>query len=174
MRRLRQPPRIKALEALAAIADGRVERLGDKAFLVRSSDGSRLYHVYVDPEKGVAYSDDNGTKLRGYIGYPIIAALILMGLLPRDDELAEAMRGIPWRRLNEELKKYALVIERVKEIVRERGVDPSRVDRYMEEVSRALRRLRLSLLPQPPLELAAATRGGGGGVGEDMQGGGEG
>ena len=173
MRRLRQPPRIKALEALAAVADGRVERLGDKAFLVRSSDGSRVYRVYVDPERGVAYSDDNGTRLRGYIGYPIIAALILMGLVPRDDLLAEALRGIPWRRLNEELKKYALVIERVKEIVRERGVDPSRVDRYMEEVSRVLRRMRLSLLPQPPLELAAAG-GGGGGVGEDMQGGGGG
>lgn len=173
MRRLRQPPRIKALEALAAVADGRVERLGDKAFLVRSSDGSRVYRVYVDPERGVAYSDDNGTRLRGYIGYPIIAALILMGLVPRDDVLAEALRGIPWRRLNEELKKYALVIERVKEIVRERGVDPSRVDRYMEEVSRVLRRMRLSLLPQPPLELAAAG-GGGGGVGEDMQGGGGG
>ncbi len=173
MRRLRQPPRIKALEALAAVADGRVERLGDKAFLVRSSDGSRVYRVYVDPERGVAYSDDNGTRLRGYIGYPIIAALILMGLVPRDDVLAEALRGIPWRRLNEELKKYALVIDRVKEIVRERGVDPSRVDRYMEEVSRVLRRLRLSLLPQPPLELAAAG-GGGGGVGEDMQGGGGG
>ncbi len=173
MKRLRQPPRIKALEALAAVADGRVERLGDKAFLVRSSDGSRVYRVYVDPERGVAYSDDNGTRLRGYIGYPIIAALILMGLVPRDDVLAEALRGIPWRRLNEELKKYALVIDRVKEIVRERGVDPSRVDRYMEEVSRALRRLRLSLLPQPPLELAAAG-GGGGGVGEDMQGGGGG
>ena len=173
MRRLRQPPRIKALEALAAVADGRVERLGDKAFLVRSSDGSRVYRVYVDPERGVAYSDDNGTRLRGYIGYPIIAALILMGLVPRDDVLAEALRGIPWRRLNEELKKYALVIDRVKEIVRERGVDPSRVDRYMEEVSRVLRRMRLSLLPQPPLELAAAG-GGGGGVGEDMQGGGGG
>lgn len=174
MRRLRQPPRIKALEALAAVADGRVERLGDRAFIVRSSDGSRLYRVYVDPERGVAYSDDNGTRLRGYIGYPIIAALILMGLLPRDDELAEALRGIPWRRLNEELKRYALVIERVKEIVRERGVDPARVDRYMEEVSRALRRIRLAQLPQPPLELLARRSGGGEGGGEDMQGGGEG
>ncbi len=45
---LRMPPRIKVLEALGALADGRVEVINDKEALVKSSDGTRTYKVYVD------------------------------------------------------------------------------------------------------------------------------
>jgi hypothetical protein len=158
MRVLRQPPRIKVLEALSAVADGRVERLGPGMYLVRSSDGSRTYRVYVDPSRGLAYSDDNGTHYRGYIGYPIIAVLMLEGVLRYEPRLGEALRGIPWRRLNETLRRYALVEQEVKKLARERGVDPAGLDRYVEETMKKLRGLRLRLLPQPPLELAARSR----------------
>ncbi len=154
--RLRQPPRIKVLEALSAIADGRVKQVAPGMFLVKSSDGARLYHVYIDPEKGVAYSDDNGTRLRGYIGYPIIAALMLMGRLPLDREAADALRGIPWRRLNESLRRYALVQREVEKIAAERGVSPERLHRIQREVMERLRHMRLERLDQPPLELLAA------------------
>jgi len=40
---LRLPPRIKVLEALGAISDGRIEVLNDKEAIVRSSDGTRMY-----------------------------------------------------------------------------------------------------------------------------------
>ncbi|WP_243666379.1 hypothetical protein [Vulcanisaeta sp. JCM 16159] len=38
---LRMPPRIKVLEALGALADGRVEVINDKEAVVKSSDGTR-------------------------------------------------------------------------------------------------------------------------------------
>jgi len=156
---LRAPPRIKVLEAAAAVADGRVERLGEHSFLVRSSDGSRVYRVCVDPERGVAYSDDNGTRYRGYIGYPIIAALMVQGVLPYDERIGEALRGIPWRRLNEQYRRYALVEAEAKKTAAKRGVTEEEIDRYVELVMERLRGLRLRPLPQPPLAAAGSGEG---------------
>ena len=163
---MRMPPRIKALEAASAVAAGRVERLGDGCFRVVSSDGSRVYRVYVDPRAGVAYSDDNGTRLRGYIGYPIIAALMALGVVPYDEAVGETLRGVPWRRWNEELRKYSLVLERVYRVAEEKGVPRRRLEEYIERVLAALRGLRLRRLGQPPLECMEA-----GGVGEAGRGG---
>ena len=81
MRTLKLPPRIKVLEALGAIADGRV-RPGEREAEVRSSEGDKVYKVCVDLERRRAYSTDNGPKFRGYVGYPIIAVLMLKGVLP--------------------------------------------------------------------------------------------
>ena len=144
---LRAPPRVKFLEALGALADGRVEARGNEA-VVRASVGDRVYRVFVDVERGVVYSDDNGTVYRDYVGYPIIALLISKGLLPYDGELAEALKGVRWRELNERYKSYRRVEEEVKRIVGKRGVEPGRVDRYIKEASEALARLRLRKLQQ--------------------------
>lgn len=145
---MRLPPRIKILEALSAIADGRIKALDDKEAEVISSDGQRTYRVYLDLARGLAYSDDNGTKYRGYIGYPIVAFMMLKGALPVDNELKDALRGIPWRRLNEQYKKYDVVIEVVKRELSRKGIDPSRVDRYIHEVVEKLRAIKLELIEQ--------------------------
>ncbi|AEM39473.1 hypothetical protein Pyrfu_1616 [Pyrolobus fumarii 1A] len=151
---LRLPPRIKVLEALGAIADGRVECVNDKCVFARvaSSEGDRVYRVYVDVEKGVAYSDDNGTRLRGYVGYPLIAVLMLQGVLPFDERLSEALKGVPWRRLNEKYKRYAIVEDVVKRIASERGVKPEEIERFLHRVMEKLRSLRLKRLESPPLD----------------------
>ncbi len=140
------------MEALGAIADGRVRRVGDKSFIVVSSEGDRSYRVYVDPGAGVAYSDDNGTRLRGYIGYPIIAALMVEGILPFDEKLAKALQGIPWRKLNEKYKKYALVEAEVKKHAEARGVSSRELDAFIEKVMSRLAQLKLRRLSTPPLE----------------------
>ena len=143
MKFLRLPPRIKILEALGAIADDRIKLLNDRKARVVSSDGSREYSVYVDLEKGVAYSSDNGTKLRGYIGYPIIAFLMLKGALPYDPDIAKAMKGIPWRMLNERYRRYAIVETIVKEKARKMGIDPRYIDGFVDKVMERLKELRL-------------------------------
>ncbi len=138
MRALRLPPRIKILEALGALADGRVDVLNDKKAMVRSSDGSRSYNVYIDLQNNEVFSDDNGTKFRGYIGYPIIAFLMIKGFLPYDEKLAKALAGIPWRELNERYKNYAVVEEIVKDIVKRRGIEESYVDNFISIVLKRL------------------------------------
>jgi len=145
---LRLPPRIKVLEAAGAVADGRVEP-GDGCARVRSSMGDRVYTVCVDVARGLAYSDDNGTVYRGYVGYPIIALLMVKGVLPFDERVAEALKGIPWRRLNERYRRYAVVERVVKGIAASRGVKPQEIDEFVEKVMKALSRLRLRRAQAP-------------------------
>jgi len=147
---LRLPPRIKVLEALGAIADGRIKIIDGYRAQVVSSEGDRVYDVYVDLSKGQVYSNDNGTKYRGYVGYPIIALLMIKGVIPFYRDVAEALKGIPWRELNEKYKKYAIVESIVKDIARKRGISPSYIDLVISRVMSKLKTLRLKLLPSMP------------------------
>ncbi len=147
--RLRLPPRIKILEALGAIGDKRIHILDERHARVVSSDGTREYNVYADLERKLVYSDDNGTRFRNYIGYPIIAFLMLKGILPFDKRLAEALRGIPWRELNEKFRSYAIVESIVKRIAKERGVDPRELDKFVAEVMNKLKSIELICLRNP-------------------------
>ena len=140
---LRMPPRIKVLEALGSIADNRIHKIDDKHYEVISSDGTRKYRVYVDLETRRVYSDDNGTKLRGYVGYPIIAILMLNGKLPYNEKLANALKGIPWKKLNETYKKYAIVENIVKEKARRKGVSSDEIDAFIRDVLAKLRSMQL-------------------------------
>ncbi|MCU7786829.1 hypothetical protein ODS41_02650 [Pyrobaculum sp. 3827-6] len=141
---LRLPPRIKVLEALGALADGRVRVLAPGRCEVVSSEGDKTYTVYV--AGGYAYSNDNGTVHRGYVGYPILACLMAEGALPVDRELAERLRGIPWKRLNEQFKKYEEVM---RFIYAERGIDRARAESYIASVLGEVEKLRLRFKPPP-------------------------
>ncbi|WP_446752453.1 hypothetical protein [Vulcanisaeta sp. JCM 16161] len=137
---LRMPPRIKVLEALGALADGRVEVINDKEAVVRSSDGTRVYKVYVDVSRREVDSTDNGTVHRGYVGYPIISFLMVKRLLPINEELMNSLKGIPWRKLNEEYKSYAKVMD---VIIKDRGLSEGEVNKYIDQVLSMLRRMNL-------------------------------
>ena len=139
---LRMPPRIKVLEALGAIADGRVKVNGNKAE-VTSSEGDKVYQVCVDLDKGIANSTDNGTRFRGYVGYPIIAVLMLKGVLPYDPSLSQALKGVPWKKLNEKYKKYAKVMELIFEDLEKKGIERERAEEFIDKVMDELRRVRL-------------------------------
>jgi hypothetical protein len=139
--RLKRPPRIKVLEALGSIADGRIRKEGEK-YRVRSSEGDREYEVWVKGD--LAYSDDNGTKFRHYVGYPIIAVLMMEGRLPFDERIARSLKGVPWRKLNEELKNYSAVEDLVIQEAERRGVKREEIDLFVEKVLNELGRLKLN------------------------------
>lgn len=127
------------------MADGRVRREGGVYRVVSSAGEVRVYTVVVDD--GRVKSDDNGTVYRGYVGYPIIAALMVEGRLPYDSRIGESLRGIEWRKLNEEYKSYAAVEEVVKRRAKEtKNVGPEEIDLYVERVLGELRRLGLELM----------------------------
>ncbi len=137
------PPRIKVLEALGAVAGGRVEVLSEKEARVRSSEGNRVYRVLVDLESGEVDSDDNGTVYRNYIGYPIIAFLMKLGRLQYDEEVGKALADIRWRTLNEAYRSYRLVEREVARTLRSSGIDWPRVETLMDGVLRELKGMRL-------------------------------
>jgi len=135
------PPRIKVLEALGSIADGRIELVSENEARVTSSEGDRIYTVKWDGKLGIT-SNDNGSVYRGYLGYPSIAFLMLKGILPFDKELAEALKGLPWRRLNEKFKSYRLVEAYIKEELREKGIEDKRVDQFIEKTLQEIKKLK--------------------------------
>ncbi len=137
------PPRIKILEALGTISDKRIKIIDSKNAVVKSSDGSREYKVYIDLEKNEAYSTDNGTKYRGYIGYPIIALLMLQKKLPYNEKIAEALKGIPWKKLNEKYKRYYIVEKIVLEKARDKGVNPEEIKIFMKNTLSQLKKLKI-------------------------------
>lgn len=141
MKLLAKPPRIKVLEALGSIGDGRVHVINERSALVDSSERDRRYRVFLVEKGGgefLAYSDDNGTIHRGYIGYPILAFMILRNYLPLDNELAMALAGIPWRELNTRYKNYMIVENIVLSRLEKSGVSRSVADDYINIVLKKL------------------------------------
>ncbi len=138
---LRLPPRIKVLEALGSIADGRIN-VQDNEAEVTSSTGERAYKVIVRDD-GRVYSTDNGTIYRGYIGYPIIALLMIKGKLPYDERIANALSGIPWKRLNETYRKYVIVEQIVLKKAEEKGVPRQVIIDFVNIVMKKLQSMKL-------------------------------
>ncbi len=97
------PPIIKVYEALGAVADGRVEVSGNSA-KVYSSSGNKFYTVEYDPSAMAIMVNDNGSFYKGYLGYPAIAFLLQIGELPYSPAVAEKLKGIAWKDINQQFK----------------------------------------------------------------------
>ncbi|MEM1627706.1 MAG: hypothetical protein QXP02_05845 [Desulfurococcaceae archaeon] len=146
MKLLSKPPRIKVMEALGALSDGRVKPVSSTKAIVKSSGGEREYKVVLIDEGGNmfrVYSNDNGTIYRGYIGYPIISLMFLKGVLPIDNQVAKAFSGIPWRELNERYKKYSIVESVVLAKIERSGIQRNIVDDYINVVFKKLGLLKV-------------------------------
>ncbi|MFZ8791539.1 MAG: hypothetical protein ACO2OS_04575 [Thermosphaera aggregans] len=138
---LSKPPRIKVLEAIGAVGDGRIRMVGANKALVTSSTGEKEYTVVAVKEGADTFrvfSNDNGTVFKSYIGYPIISLLILMGELPLDNTIAKALSGIPWKELNEKYQKYAVVENIVVSRAERLGVPRTTIDEYVNIVYKKL------------------------------------
>lgn len=101
----KMPPIEKVYEAWSAIADGRVRiEPGSTAVegkaRVESSSHEKTYTVAWHDDGRLFYSDDNATYWRGYPGYPVIAVMMLEGLLPYDTKAAERYSDINWTEAN--------------------------------------------------------------------------
>ncbi|MEL9909475.1 MAG: hypothetical protein QXP97_02530 [Desulfurococcus sp.] len=141
MKLLARPPRIKVLEAAGCIGDNRVKIVDSSRAVVSSSTGERKYRVILlEEEQGVfrAYSDDNGTVYKGYVGYPIIAFMILRGYLPIDNVIVKAFTGIPWKELNEKYKKYSIVENIVISRAEKTGISRNIIDDYINVILKKL------------------------------------
>jgi hypothetical protein len=94
------PPLAKTYEALGAIADGRVHLEDPAHASVTSSDGEKTYTVEADYANHVVSANDNASFWQGYLGYPAIAVLLLLGLYDPSPQTLSALAGVPWKQLN--------------------------------------------------------------------------
>ena|SRR3989344_5771710 len=107
----KRPHISKVYEAFGAIADGRVEVVGNTA-KVYSSSRNKFYDVSYDPDKNALrpgsgqaiMSNDNSAYWKGELGYPAIALLMQLGVLPFDKNIAESLKGIAWKDINQKYK----------------------------------------------------------------------
>ncbi|MEM4487674.1 MAG: hypothetical protein QXK88_02585 [Desulfurococcaceae archaeon] len=137
MKLLSKPPRIKVLEAAGALGDRRIDILSETEAVVRSSMGDKEYRVVLiesNTNTFRAYSNDNGTVFRGYVGYPIVAFMMAKDILPVDNEVTRAVSGIPWKDLNERYKKYSIVENIVLSRAEKLGVSRAVIDEYINVV----------------------------------------
>ena len=140
---IKMPPKIKVLEALGAIGDKRIKVEDNKA-IVKSSTGEREYKVYYYPEKNAAWSTDNGTRFRKYVGYPIISFLMLKGKISFNEKYAKSLAGIPWKKINDEFKRdYEKTMEYAYKVVEKRGVNVKKLKEFIDKVMKELKELKL-------------------------------
>ena len=99
------PPRAKVYEALSALGDNRVVLKSETAADVTSSSGDKKYLVEWSSDRTAIASNDNASYYQGYMGYPILAVLLKIGVLSHDAEIAKQLSGIPWKRLNTKHKR---------------------------------------------------------------------
>lgn len=97
------PPIIKIYEALGSVADGRLKLDGNSA-KVYSSSGNKFYTVNFDPSLQSIMVNDNASFYKGYLGYPAIAFLMMIGELKYSSPVAQILKGIAWKDINQKFK----------------------------------------------------------------------
>lgn len=115
------PPIEKIYEAFSAIADRRV-KISQGFALVSSSDYKKEYTVVWN---GDYYSsNDNASYWQGYLGYPVIAVLMLQGKITFNNAIPEYFKNINWKKLNSEYKnQYDKAVSSVLERLKSEGID---------------------------------------------------
>jgi len=117
------PPTIKVYEALGAIADNRIVVEGNTA-KVYSSSGNKYYDVVYNPDTTAIMCNDNGSYWAGYLGYPAIVFLLKIGVIPYNPDLANLLKDIAWKDINQNFKNdFAKTEVYCQKLVQERGGD---------------------------------------------------
>ena len=138
------PPRAKVFEAFTAVADGRVRLTGPGSATVSSSRGDREYDVEWSDDGRTVTANDNASYWQGYVGYPILAVLLVRGELRVDASAVTAMGGIPWHELNKRFKReYEAAIALVLSDLAACGADTALVEREVAAVLEQLGALGL-------------------------------
>lgn len=96
------PPIEKIPEAYSAIEDNRVTIFEDYA-QVKSSNNEKEYLIIW--KDNIYYSNDNSSYWQGYIGYPVIAVLMLKGDLSLNKNISKYFKNINWNKLNKDNKR---------------------------------------------------------------------
>lgn len=137
----KMPPIEKVYEAWSAIADGRVcikpgSTAAEGKAEVESSSHEKTYTVAWRDGGKLFYSNDNSTYWRGYPGYPVIAVMMLEGLLPYDAKTAERYSGINWTEAN--LRHRHDYAEALREVEADRAISHEEMEGRAREVLDAL------------------------------------
>lgn len=146
----KMPLLAKVYEAFSAVVDGRVTLHGNSANVL-SSDNKKEYLIAWEGD--VYSSNDNASYWQGSLGYPVIAVLMMQGIITYDSEIAGLFSGIEWKTIIRKLKNdYTAAASLVLEQLKENGIEIESVrqeaNRVYEQISALkIRRKRGSARP---------------------------
>lgn len=144
MTRWKLPPAAKVYEAFGAVADGRVHATGPGSAEVRSSGRDRAYTVEWSADLGTVTANDNASYWQGYLGYPIVAVLLTLGVLRADERVVGQLAGIRWHELNARFKRdYDAAVDSVLTALARQGADRARIEVEVAGVMAQLATLEL-------------------------------
>lgn len=122
----KKPHISKVYEALSAIADKRVELVSQTHSRCYSSSRNKYYEVEYDPGFDAITSNDNSAYFTDTLSYPMIAHLMLVGVIVYDTWLLQYLSGIHWKDINQKFKNnYEASIGFVLKELSNKGVDVS-------------------------------------------------
>ena len=140
----KHPPIIKIYEALGSVADNRIEVSGNAA-KIYSSSRNKFYEVFFDSEKQSIMANDNGSYWKGYLGYPAIAFLFKVGLLEFRPDMANLLKGIKWKDINQKFKSdFDKTLQYIEESLS--AEDKEKLPAYVQEIDQKITELDLNLL----------------------------
>lgn len=145
----KMPPPEKIYEAWSALADGRVElspgasTLEGDAFVASSNRTKTCRVTWHDT---VFSSDDNASYWQGYPGYPVIAVLMRLGLLPYDAAAASLFAQVDWNAANKRAgADYAKALTEVENMLDLSAAERKHAADSADTAYRALADLNLTL-----------------------------
>ena len=145
----KSPPKAKIYEALSAVAGGRVTLMGGEKAEVVSSDGTKTYHVEWSPDLNQITSNDNASYWQGYMGYPIIAVLMVLGRLEYRTEVADFLAGVRWKQMNRQFRNdYTKAIDSVLDALEAKGTPRQTVVAEVDRILAQIEELELEKLPR--------------------------
>ncbi len=131
-------------EALGAVADGRIEISGNNGKCY-SSSGNKYYDITFDPESYKIMSNDNTSYWTEELGYPAVAFLLKKGVLEYRAELANLLKGIPWKEVNQKFKNdFDAALEYILADMEKGGKEE--LDKYTQLLVEEVKKLNLKKL----------------------------
>ena len=145
---MKLPPIEKIPEAYTAIEDNRVE-LFDNHAIVKSSNNEKEY--LIKWKDNLYYSNDNATYWQGYIGYPIIAVLMLKGELSLNKDVTKYFKNINWNKLNKENNRdYKKSLEQI--LIDVSDTEKQLIDEEINKVYEEIKLLNIELTKKKNLD----------------------
>jgi hypothetical protein len=149
MDRWKLPPKAKIYEALSAVADNRVKITSETSAVVTSSSLDKNYTVTWSEDLTHITSNDNASHWQGYVGYPIVAVLLVKGKMNFDRKIAGHLAGIAWKKVNKQFKNdYDKAVESVLASLEEKGIDTQGIRDEVERIMTQIEQLSLKKLPR--------------------------
>jgi hypothetical protein len=145
------PPKAKIYEAMSAVADNRIKITGKTSAEVTSSSHDKTYTVAWSEDLTGITSNDNASYWQGYLGYPIVAVLMMRGDVTFDRVVAGHLKGIPWKDINKRFRNdYEKAVASVLISLEEKGIDTRILTTEIERIMDQLGHLSLKKLPKGP------------------------